>query len=117
MKIERRHRVAGALDFADQSIDLASMQQQLSSPRRIGLDVRRCGGQRSHVRTEQNDLAVLHDDVGLLQLRASGADRLDFPALEYQARLEFLFDEIVVIGFFVFYDAHTDVLVTSSVVL
>ena len=104
-------------DLADEAIDLASMQQQLSRPRRIGLDVGRCGGQRRHVRAEQNDLAALDDDVGFFELRTSGADRLDFPALERETRLEFLLDEIVVIGFFVFYDAHNDVLVTSGFIL
>src|SRR6185295_4396890 len=117
MQIERRHRVAGALDLADQAIDLATMQQQLAGPRRVGLDVRRCSRQRRHMRAEQNDLAALDDDVGFLQLCAPGADRLDLPALQREARLEFLLDEIVVIGFFVFYDAHTDVLVTPSFVL
>ena len=82
------------------------MQQQLARPRRIGLDVRRRRRQRRDVRADQHDLAVLDDDVGFLQLRAPGADRLDLPALERESRLEFLLDEIVVIGFFVFDDAH-----------
>jgi hypothetical protein len=41
------------------------------------------------MRAEQDDLAALDDDIGFLQLCTPGADRLDLPALQREARLEF----------------------------
>ena len=68
--------------------------------------VRRRRDERRDVRADQHDLAVLDDDVGFLDLRATGAYRLHLPAVERDARFEFLLDEVVVIGFSVLDDAH-----------
>src|SRR5207247_7357620 len=63
MQIERRERVARALDLADQAVDLRPVQQQLARARGVGTNMRRRGRQRSHVCAEQHNLAVLHDHV------------------------------------------------------
>src|SRR6478672_1010986 len=63
MEVDRRQRVAGALDFADQPVDLLAMQQQASRSRRIGTHVRGRRGQRRDMRADQHQLAVLDDDV------------------------------------------------------
>ena len=55
---------------------------------------------------DQHDLTALHDDVGLLDLRAARAYGLHLPAVERHPGFEFLLDEVVVIGFSVLDDAH-----------
>ena len=50
--------------------------------------------------------ATSNDDVSLFDIAATGTDRLDFPAGEHQASLEFFFDEIVVKDFFINGNAH-----------
>ena len=87
VQVERHQRVAGALDLADEAVDLAAVQQELAGARRIGRHVRRRRDERRDVRADEDDLAVLDDDVGFLDLRAPGADRLHLPAVERDARL------------------------------
>lgn len=55
---------------------------------------------------EEPELAIPNDHVSLLDLRPSSADRLDFPALENEARFVALLDKVVVIGLAVFDDRH-----------
>ena len=106
MQIEGDQRVTGALDLADQPVDLIGVQQQFARPGRVGFDV--CGGfcQRRDMHAENEHLAVLDDNVGFLDVGASGTDRLDFPAFQNDARLELFFDEVIVERFFVGDDAH-----------
>jgi hypothetical protein len=106
VQVERHQRVAGTLDLADQLGDLRRVQQQLAGAGRVGLDMGRGLGQRRDVRADQVQLGTAHDHVALLELRAPGADRLHFPSLECDARLDALFDEEVVGRFFVLNDAH-----------
>ena len=108
MQIERRQRIAGALDLADQSIDLLASEQQFARARRIGAHMRGRRGERAHMRTNQDDLAVLDDDVRLFQIGAARPDRLHFPSFERQAGLEPLLDKIVVKRLPVLDDAHVD---------
>ncbi len=44
---------------------------------------------------EQERLARPHEDVRLLELRAAGAHGLHFPALQDEARLVTLLDEVI----------------------
>src|SRR5689334_4482360 len=106
MQVERDERVAGALDLSDEAADLALVQQQRPRPRGIGVHVRRRRRKRRDVRADQLDPAVLDDHVGFLQLRATRANRLHLPTFERKTRLEFLLDEVVVIGFSIVDDAH-----------
>ena len=106
MQVERDERVTRALDLSDEAADLALVQEQRTRARRIGVHVRRRRRKRRDVRTDQLDLAILDDHVGLLQLRAARPDRLHFPAFERKTRLEPLLDEVVVIRFSIVDDAH-----------
>src|SRR5689334_3200417 len=108
MKIERGQRITGTLDLADQTIDLFPSQQQFPRTGGIGTQMRRRRRQWTHVRADQHDLAVLDDDVRLLEIRPARPDRFDLPALERQPGLESLLDKIVVKRFAVFDDAHGD---------
>lgn len=58
---------------------------------------------------EEVEGAVFYGDVGFFELDAAFADGFDFPALEDEAGFEAVFDEVVVEGFFVLYDAHDGV--------
>ena len=73
------------------------------------------GEQRADVSAEQPQFAVAHDDVGVLELDTTGADGFDLPAFEDETGFVFLFDEIVVVGFFVADDAHGVPVVFSGV--
>ena len=55
---------------------------------------------------DQVELTVAQDDVGFRELRTAGANGFCLPALERDAGLEALFDEVVMKGFAVFDDAH-----------
>jgi len=106
VQVERRHRVPGALDLTDEPVDLGPMQQQLARARGVGVHVGRRRGERCDVRADQQDLAVLDDDVGFLELRPTRADRLHLPASEREAGLEAFLDKIVVKRLAVFDDTH-----------
>jgi hypothetical protein len=104
--IQWHQGVTSALHFANQPIDFQLVQQQFSGAHRIGMDVRRSIQQRADVRPEQIQRPVLYSDVGFLELRASGADGLDFPAFQHDACFIFILNEVFVIGLFVLDDAH-----------
>lgn len=55
---------------------------------------------------EQINLAIPYDDVGFLDLRATGADRLDFPSFQDDSGFETVFDEVIEKGLFVINYAH-----------
>ncbi len=50
------------------------------------------------MRAEEPGLVVLQEHVGFLQLQAAGAQRLHFPALQGDAGLEALLDEVLVLA-------------------
>ena len=114
MQIKRHQRVSGAFDLPDQAVDFPAMQQQLTRSRGIGDDMGGRRNKRCDVRADENDLAAFHDDVGFLDLGAPGAYGFNFPAQEPDARLEFLLDEVVVIGFSVVDDTHGHAYGTSA---
>jgi len=95
----QRQRYAGVaflLYGAEQLAQLALVQQQLAGAGRVGNDVCAGAGQRRDVRTHQPGFAILEQDVAVDQLSLAGAHALHFPAGQDEARLEFLFDEVVV---------------------
>ncbi len=96
MQIQRHQGVAALLHLADQPLDLLGVQQQLAAARRIGDEMRRNRGEGADVGADQEQLAAAHRDIAVGELGAAAADRLDFPAVERQARLVALFDEIIV---------------------
>src|SRR5262249_16817408 len=53
---------------------------------------------RGDMRTDEKGLAAAQINVGLLELGAPGAHRLDFPAREREAGLVAVLDEVVVPG-------------------
>src|SRR5690606_27082924 len=89
-------RVALALDGADEAVQLAAVQEQLARARRVGIDVRRGGGQRCDVRAEQPGLAVPQVNVALGELRPPGTQAFHLPAFQGEAGLEGPLDEIIV---------------------
>ena len=58
------------------------------------------------VRAEQIQRTVFYGDVGFLELRPSRADGLDFPAFQHDAGFIFIFDEVLVISFFILNNTH-----------
>src|SRR6185437_528508 len=106
VQVDRRDRIAGALDLADQTVDLLAMHQQSARARRIGMHVRRSGRERGDMRADQHQPAVLDDDVRLLEMRASATNRLHLPAFERNPGLEAFLDKIVVKRLAVFDNAH-----------
>ena len=56
--------------------------------------------------SEQEYLAVADDHVGFFQLGASDPNCLDFPAVQFHASFETLFDEVIVEDFFIINNAH-----------
>lgn len=106
MQINWHDGVACALHLVDDFFDFCGVQQQFAGAYRIGMDVRRGVQQGADMRAEQVERAILGGDVGFLELRASGADGLDFPAFQHDAGLVFVFDEVFVKRFFILDNAH-----------
>ena len=87
VQVERDQGVARAFDLADQARQLPPVQQQLARARGVGDLVRAGVLERREVGADQEGLAVLDGDVGLGDLRPSGAQTLRFPAAQGQAGL------------------------------
>ena len=104
--VQRHQGVTGALHFNNQFADFCCVQQQFAGAHRVGEDVRGCGDERADVGAEQVQRAVFDDDVGFLEVGASGSNGLDFPALQYESGFVAIFDEVVVKGFFILDDAQ-----------
>src|SRR4029079_10011446 len=83
------------------------LHDALPTSRGIRVDVRGGRGKRAHVHADHEGLFLLQDHVGLLDLHASGADGLHFPALEHEPRRVPLLDEVVVERLLVLDDAHS----------
>ena len=60
--------------------------------------MRGCLDQRCDARAEQEDLAVLDHRVAFADVGATGADSLQFPALQGQAGLVAGFEVVLVLG-------------------
>lgn len=106
VQVQRHQGVAALFDLADQLADFLGLEQQLARAHGIGMDVGGRRGQGADVHAQQVQFAIAHDDVAFLELHAAIADRLDFPALQDQAGLVAVFDEIVVRGLAVIDNAH-----------
>jgi len=104
--VQGDQRVPSAYHFADQLADLSAAHQELSGSDRIRTDMCRCREQRRNVGPKQPQFAISNDHVSLLDLGPTGADRLDLPTLEDEARFVALLDKVVVIGLAVFDDRH-----------
>jgi coenzyme Q-binding protein COQ10 len=78
-----------------QTVYLAAVEQQLAQSFRVGRHVCRHGVERRHVRAQQPRFAFAQDHVAVRELSFSGAHALDFPALEGNAGLEAILDEVV----------------------
>jgi hypothetical protein len=92
---QRHDGVTGAFDFADQDIELASLQQQFARADGVWPDVRRGFFHRDEMGAEQEGFAVFDDDVGFADLGAAIAQAFNFPAFERHAGFVGVFDEIV----------------------
>ncbi len=75
--------------------DLLAVQQQLAGPRRVGDLVGAGGVERHDMAAQQPRLAVLDQDIGVGELGLAGAQALDLPAGQHQARLEGLVDVVL----------------------
>ena len=94
------------LDLSDQPLDLLSVHEQLARSHGIRHEVRRYRGQRRDMRPDQPELPLAHENVGVAELDPPGADGLDLPALEGEAGLEPLLDEVIVECFSILGDGH-----------
>src|SRR4029079_9210820 len=95
VQVERYQRVAALLDLADQAPDLFRVHEQLAGAHRVRGDMGRCAAERADMRPEQPEGALVDDHIGIADLRASRADRLDLPAFEHEPRLIAILDEII----------------------
>ncbi len=110
MQIERHHGVSALLDFANELVDFALVEQQFARAHRIGVDVGGGFGQGGDVRADQIKRATLQHHVTFFELCATGADGFDLPAFEHESGFIAFFDEIVKKRFFVFGNGHSAIL-------
>src|SRR5690606_20772589 len=66
VEVERYEGIAGALDLADELVDLRGVHQQLAGPRGIRLHMGRGFRQGGDVAADEEELAVAQDDEGFL---------------------------------------------------
>src|SRR5687767_2055905 len=90
---KRHDRPTLAFDRPDERVELAPVQEKLARPRRVGPGLRGGSDERRHVGADEPGLAAFQQDVGFLELESARAQRLHFPALERDARLDALLDE------------------------
>ena len=85
------------LRLAEELIDLLAVKEQFPSTERLVIhDVTVAVG--ADVAVVEKDLAVLHAGVTILEIYAPLTQGFDLRTLEHDARLELLFDKIVVVG-------------------
>jgi hypothetical protein len=56
--------------------------------------------------TDEKQFGFPDDDICFFQLNSAGADRLDLPTFEDQARLISLLDKVIMKGFFILDNTH-----------
>ena len=110
MQVKWYEGETGAFHFADQAGDFLGMEQQFTSADRVGLDMGRSARQRGNVHAEDEQLFTMHDDIGFLDVGASAANSLDFPAFKHNPGLIPFLNEEIVTSLTVFDDAHGEVL-------
>src|SRR6266850_1934477 len=94
---ERDEREPLLLRLAEELIDLLAVEEQFPSTERLVIhDVAVAVG--TDVAVVEKDLAVLHAGVTILQVHTPLSQGFDLRTLEYDARLELLFNEIIVVG-------------------
>ncbi len=95
---ERDDRQPLLLGINQEFIDLLAMEQEFPSAER--LMIRKVAvAIRTDVAMMEKDLSLFHTGITVLQVHAPISQGLDLRALEHDARLELLFNEIVVVGF------------------
>ena len=87
--------VAGAFDQTDEAMDLGPLEKQFPVPGGVRSNVGGGAGEGGHVATEEEGLAQNDPYVTFPQLNAAGTGTFDFPTLQAEARLEALFDMVV----------------------
>ena len=106
VQVEWNQGEPGALDLADQAGNLLAVKQQFAGAGRVGLYVGGGAGQRSDVHAKDEQFFAARDDVGFLDVSAPSTDGFHFPAFKHESGLEPFFDEEIMMGFAVLYDAH-----------
>src|SRR5881394_3045967 len=91
-------RQAVALDGADQPVDLAALEQQLSVPPRLVVEVRAGLGVGRDVGVHEHDLGAFHRRIALGDVGLAVAKRLHLRPGQGETRLEGLLEEVVVPG-------------------
>jgi hypothetical protein len=85
------------LRLAKELIDLLAVEEQFPSTERLVIhDVAVAIG--TDVAVVEKDLTALHAGVAILQVHAPLSQGFDLRTLEHDARLELLFNEVVVVG-------------------
>ena len=106
VQINRHQRVAAFLNFADQLVDLFTVQQAATQAGGVGCDVGGRAAQRADSCADEVYLLADHADIGLLDMRPPRTDGLDFPALQLKSSLVAIFNEIIKECFFIVDNAH-----------
>lgn len=94
---ERDEREPLLLCLAEELMNLLTVEKQFPGTERFVIhDVAVAVG--TDMAVVEKDLAVLHAGITILQVHAPIAQGFDLRTLEHDARLELLFNEIVVVG-------------------
>ncbi len=64
--IERHQGITGALDFADQMLDLLAMEQQFARAHGVGMDMGGGRGQGADMAADHVDLGATDEHIGVL---------------------------------------------------
>src|SRR4051812_6403034 len=97
VEARRDERQSLHLHLPDKLPQLVFVDKQLARPQRRVSGVS-CIVVRADVRVQQPELAVFDQAIGVFQVRASAADRLDLAAGQHHARFELLQQEIIMAG-------------------
>ncbi len=96
VEVERDEGVAGAFNLADEGVQLLALEQKLAGACGVGDFVGAGLFERGDVGADEEGFAVFERDVCFGDLRTSGAQAFDFPALKGKAGFVAFFDVVVV---------------------
>ncbi len=95
---KRNQRVALLHKLPLQVVDLLAVEQQLSWPARIVVEVLARLFKRRNMHSEKPDLVIIYDRIGILEVGAAIPNRLDFSPGQRYPGFNNLIDVIVVAG-------------------
>lgn len=93
--------VTFAVNAAVQRVEFALVEQQLTGARRVADIVGGSHGHGRKVGAEQEGFAILQDDIAIADVGFACTQGFDFPALQGETSLVFIFDKVFVTGAFI----------------